>query len=151
MYNLGGNGKEKGIEGMEKTPEVIKGQKGLESIWNFNIQISKERYPLHPSFKNLKNWCSKIWCMYSMWILCVLLVISDPSASFKIHRFSKSPFEKVLIKKRNQMFMSQWKGARMVSLLEVPSQTLDRQILDTTNLRHANTRHDKHRHDKHKT
>ena len=28
---------------------VIKGQKGLESTCYFNIQISKERYPLLPS------------------------------------------------------------------------------------------------------
>ena len=32
-------------EGVKKTPEVIKGQKGLKSICYFNIQISKERYP----------------------------------------------------------------------------------------------------------
>ena len=35
--------------GVKKTPEVIKGQKGLESIRYFNIQINKERYPLLPS------------------------------------------------------------------------------------------------------
>ena len=34
---------------MKKTPEVIKGQNGLESACYFNIEISKERYPLLPS------------------------------------------------------------------------------------------------------
>ena len=48
VYNWGENVKEK-RKGVKKTPEVIKGQKGLESICYFNIQINKERYPLFPS------------------------------------------------------------------------------------------------------
>ena len=42
-------GEERKGEGVKKTLEVIKGQKGLESTCHFNIQISMERYPLHSS------------------------------------------------------------------------------------------------------
>ena len=34
---------------VKKTPGVVEGQKGLESIRYFNVQISKERYTLLPS------------------------------------------------------------------------------------------------------
>ena len=35
--------------GGEKTPEVINGQKGLESVCYFRLVRTKERYPLLPS------------------------------------------------------------------------------------------------------
>ena len=69
MYDWGGNGKEKG-------------QKGLESICYFNIQISKERYPLLPSLIPWKTDVPKFdactQCEYSVrfpWFMILLTLI----------------------------------------------------------------------------
>ena len=66
VYDWGGNGKEK-ERGVKKTPEVIKDQKGLESICYFNIQISKARYPsLIPWKTDIPKFDACTHCEYSV-------------------------------------------------------------------------------------